>query len=92
MKEIKCGGGHYICSKCGETVFGSVVHYCTKKNVMNNIHDIEEAMPHKVSEVICVSCRSRWIAIRPERTLLKNLECKNCGQGYVIETGEVIES
>ena len=51
---------------------------------------IETAMPHKVSEVICVKCGYRWISVRPECTLLKDLECPNCGQGYVIETGEEI--
>ena len=30
MNEIKLGGGHYICSQCGETVFGSVIHKCKK--------------------------------------------------------------
>ena len=54
--------------------------------------DIEENLPHKVSEVICINCKNRWIAVRPEKTLLKDLECSKCGkQGYVIETGEVIE-
>lgn len=48
-------------------------------------------MPHKVSEVICINCKYRWIAVRPTKTLLKDLECPWCGlQGYVIETGEVI--
>jgi hypothetical protein len=52
---------------------------------------IEENMPHKVSEVICINCRYRWLAVRPTITLLKDLECPQCGkQGYVIETGEVI--
>lgn len=52
------------------------------------ITPIEEAMPHKVSEVICVKCGHRWICVRPEHILLKELECPNCGKGYVIETGE----
>ena len=52
---------------------------------------IEENMPHKVSEVICVNCKYRWIAVRPTDTLLKDLECPWCGrQGFAIETGEVI--
>lgn len=53
--------------------------------------NIEENIPHKVSEVICINCKYRWIAVRPVGTLLKDLECPRCGlQGYVIETGEVI--
>ena len=53
--------------------------------------NIEENIPHKVSEVICINCKYRWIAVRPAKTLLKDLECPQCRQqGYVIETGEVI--
>lgn len=48
-------------------------------------------MPHKVSEVICVKCGYRWLAIRPVETKLKDLECPHClEQGFVIETGEEI--
>lgn len=60
---------------------------------MSEIHYIEENLPHKVSEVICVGCGKRWIAVRPMTTLLKDLECPQCGkQGYVIETGEIIDN
>lgn len=53
------------------------------------IVDINEYKPHKVSEVICIKCAYRWLAVRPVGTLLKDLECPNCGkQGFVIETGE----
>ena len=58
---------------------------------MDNIHYIEEKQPHKVSEVICVKCGKRWIAVRSETTMLKELECSNCGRGYVIETGEELD-
>lgn len=62
---------------------------------MNNLDpkivNINEHLPHKVSEVICINCKYRWIAVRPIDTLLKDLECPQCmHQGYVIETGEVI--
>ena len=56
------------------------------------VTEFEEKMPHKVSEVICVRCGHRWIAVRTEQTLLKMLECPECAQtGYVIETGEDME-
>ena len=58
---------------------------------MGNIIDIESNLPHKVSEVICVKCGKRWISVRPDGTLLKDLECPNCGAGCVIETGEEID-
>lgn len=52
---------------------------------------IEEKMPHKVSEVICVKCGKRWIDVRPSCVLLKDMECAGCGlAGFVIETGEEI--
>jgi hypothetical protein len=60
-------------------------------NLEPKIININENIPHKVSEVICVNCKYRWIAVRPIDTLLKDLECPQCDkQGYVIETGEVI--
>lgn len=56
------------------------------------IRDIDDALPHKVSEVVCLQCKHRWIAVRPCGTLLKDMECPKCGeQGYAIETGEIIE-
>ena len=56
---------------------------------MGKVVDIEANLPHKVSEVICVMCSHRWIAVRPETTRLKFLECPKCGNvGFVIETGE----
>lgn len=54
--------------------------------------DIENGMPHVISEVICVRCCRRWLAVRPEGTLLKDMECPECGKnGGVIETGEEID-
>ena len=54
------------------------------------IADINENIPHEVSEVICLKCLNRWIAVYPEETPLKDLQCK-CGEvGYVIKTGQTI--
>lgn len=59
---------------------------------MSDIVDFTEYLPHKVSEVICVKCGHRWIAVRPSDTKLQQLECPNCTKiGYVIETGEEIK-
>ena len=59
---------------------------------MSKIIPIESNMPHKVSEVVCLHCMHRWIAVRPEKTLLKELECPKCGLFcFAIETGETIE-
>lgn len=56
-----------------------------------SVVQIESGIPHKISEVICIKCGKRWIAIRPEKTLLKDLECPDCGQGFAVETGEDLE-
>lgn len=51
--------------------------------------DINENIPHKVSEVVCLKCLYRWIATRPVGVRLRQLECPSCMcQGYVIETGD----
>lgn len=58
---------------------------------MANTVDINDNTPHKVSEVVCLKCLYRWIAVRPTVTLLRQLQCPNCGQsGFAIETGEEI--
>ena len=59
---------------------------------MAKLIDIDNNIPHKVSEVICIKCLHRWIAVRPAASKLKNLECAGCHeQGYIIETGEIFE-
>lgn len=59
---------------------------------MNNVVDIWEREPHMVSEVVCLKCLHRWIAVYPERTLLKQIECGRCGGvGFVIKTGQELE-
>lgn len=51
---------------------------------------MNEKKPYLISEVICVNCKERWIAARPNGVPLKEIECPECGKGYVIETGEII--
>jgi DNA-directed RNA polymerase subunit RPC12/RpoP len=59
---------------------------------MGRLVEIHENEPHRVSEVICVHCGWRWIAVRHHKTKLKELECPDCAnQGKVIETGEILE-
>lgn len=54
------------------------------------ITNIEDNIPHEVSELICLKCLHRWIGVYPETTLLKELQCK-CGEaGYVIKTGQSV--
>ncbi len=51
---------------------------------------MSEKRPFLISEVICVKCGERTIAARPYGVQLRELECPNCGKGYIIETGEII--
>lgn len=47
---------------------------------------------YKTSEVVCLKCLQRWIAVHPESTKLKDLECPKCKkQGFTIETGEELK-
>ena len=63
------------------------------KDLLDMIEVINDNQPHKVSEVICIDCKYRWLSVRPTKTLLKDLECPWCGkQGYVIETGEIADT
>ena len=56
------------------------------------IRDITECMPHVVQDTVCLKCLYRWIAVYPEGTLLKALQCPECHeQGYVIATGQELE-
>jgi hypothetical protein len=58
---------------------------------MTRVVHFDDALPQKVSEVICIDCGKRWIAVRPTTCLLKALECPECkNQGYVIETGAIL--
>lgn len=56
------------------------------------IVDFEEYIPHSVSELICVKCGRRWIGVYPTDTWLKELHCPDCGPGFVIMTGQQIET
>lgn len=52
---------------------------------------IEDNLPHEISEVICLKCLNRWIAVYPEEVLLKDLQCPKCEEtGYVIKTGQTL--
>lgn len=59
---------------------------------MGKVIDINKNKPHIVSELICVKCSQRWIGVRPQETLLKNIECPVCKEcGGAIETGQDME-
>lgn len=59
---------------------------------MSKIIGFEEKLPHCVSEVICLKCLHRWLAVRPDDVLLKELECPKCHfTGAVINTGQELK-
>ena len=53
------GGGHRICEQCGETIFGSVDHYCDKQkekmpslnDIIDKIKQIEEEIRYNTNEI-----------------------------------------
>ena len=56
---------------------------------LSKVIDFDENQKHCYAEVICINCKHRWMAVYPQYTLLKSLECPKCHkQGYVIKTGE----
>lgn len=61
-----------------------------KWNMIGKLINLDDNRPHKVSEVICLKCLYRWVAVRPVGTPLKNLQCPKCGYMCAIETGEEI--
>lgn len=57
----------------------------------SNIVELSDFHPHVVREVMCWHCGHRWIAVYPERTCLKELECPGCHlQGFAFATGQLI--
>ena len=54
------------------------------------ITDINSLKAHRTLEVICVKCLYRYVAVALAETPLIKYECKDCGPGYVIATGQWI--
>ncbi len=55
------------------------------------VFDIEQNTIYTTAEIMCVKCCKRWIAVFPIDTLLKDLYCEDCGQGFCIDTGQILE-
>lgn len=55
--------------------------------------DMEVESLVRMSEVICINCKHRYVIGRAIEVKLKMLECPKCGlYGYVIETGEQLNN
>ena len=62
---------------------------------MSILYDITVADDEDIvcSELMCVRCGFRWIAVRRPGLPLKKIECPHCEKkGFVIETREDLES
>ena len=60
-----------------------------RRYLEGKVAPIEERMPHRTAEAICLRCLHRYQAVWPEATPMKNLECPNCERvGFIIGTGE----
>lgn len=58
----------------------------------SNIIDFDKDEPHRVSEVICIGCVHRWLAVRPTSAILRQIICPGCGEPETtIETGQPLE-
>jgi len=46
---------------------------------------------YTVAELICLMCLKRFVNVRPDGLLLKDMECPGCHKtGFLIETGEYL--
>lgn len=79
------------CVCCGEIIPEGQQTCPSCKRRKGKMIDFYANKPHMVSEVICLKCHKRWIAVYPEKTLLKELECPCGAVGYVIKTGQELE-
>ena len=57
----------------------------------DRVINLDDFRSSYLAEVICTKCLHRWIAVWPVGIWLKDLECPNCGPGYVIKTGQDLE-
>lgn len=59
---------------------------------MSNSHSIkhQDKEQWETSEVICLKCLRRWVAVFPQCVPLKNLECPEGHNGFVIKTGQTL--
>lgn len=80
----KLGGGHRICDRCGEIIFGSTIHHCKKENVMSNKIQITEEHAREIWE----SGFERFIKFMKDEGYIRKSEL----QRKVEEVEEMYES
>jgi len=64
----------------------------TENSPQDNVIDLQEYkennQPHHVAELICLSCKDRWVGVWAQKTYLKDLICKCEVKGQIIRTGQ----
>ena len=85
MKEY--GLSREEAEKRADSAIAKVTEMHKQENPEEDPDSVEEMWD--VSEVICIHCLERWIAVRPSETMLKDIQCPRCSyRGAVIETGQ----
>lgn len=79
----------YRCPHCGKML--SPAETTLPEPLKDNVVEMSDHLPHEVRETMCWQCGHRWVAVYPEKTLLKELECPGChAQGYAFATGQTL--
>lgn len=79
----------WCCMNCFHTF--TAAELPDQKNSEDNVTELSDHQPHLTHETMCWRCGHRWIAVHPEKTHLKELECPGChAQGYAFATGQII--
>lgn len=79
----------YSCLNCGNVL--SAASLPDLQSPEDSVVEMSDYQPHVVRETMCWRCGHRWIAVHPEKTHLKELECPGChAQGYAFATGQII--
>lgn len=79
----------YRCPGCGHTINTDAIP--SLQSLKDTVVEMSDYQAHEVRETMCWRCGHRWIAVHPEKTLLKELECPGChAQGYAFATGQTL--
>lgn len=79
----------YHCLNCGHSI--NTPEIPAMQSPKDTVVEMSDYQPHEVRETMCWRCGHRWIAVHPEKTLLKELECPGChAQGYAFATGQTL--
>ena len=82
-KDIKLGGGHRVCDLCGQTIFGSAVHFCKPKDktisLINQKYTAIKELSEKITQLEAEK-KAAWDVIEAAQCLI---ECIEADHPYV---------